>query len=48
MVAVIQARENDVITAFLACQTMLIEPDLALNFHLFRSQERLKPRVSGG
>jgi hypothetical protein len=29
---------------FIAKQAMLFEPDIALNFHLLRYQERLKPR----
>lgn len=29
---------------FMAKQVMLFEPDIALNFHLLRYQERLKPR----
>lgn len=29
---------------FMARQPMLFEPDIALNFHLLRYQERLKPR----
>ncbi|MBV9111135.1 MAG: hypothetical protein JO306_17145 [Gemmatimonadetes bacterium] len=38
-----QARTN----AFLARQPMLLQPDLALRFHLLRYQELLKPRVIG-
>jgi hypothetical protein len=40
------ARENEHVEAFLARPPMLFEPDIALNFHLLRYQERLKPRVS--
>ncbi|TXH02524.1 MAG: hypothetical protein E6R07_14985 [Nevskiaceae bacterium] len=32
------------IDEFMAKQTMLLEPDIALNFHLLRYQETLKPR----
>lgn len=37
--------EQRLIDAFLVKQPMLFEPDIALNFHLLRYQERLKPRV---
>jgi hypothetical protein len=40
------ALENGQVETFLARQPMLFEPDIALNFHLLRYQERLKPRVS--
>lgn len=33
---------------FLARQAMLFEPDIALNFHLLRYQELLKPRFQAG
>ena len=32
------------VDAFMARQAILFEPDIALNFHLLRYQERLKPR----
>jgi tetratricopeptide (TPR) repeat protein len=35
--------EHEHIAAFLQRQPMLFEPDIALNFHLLRYQERLKP-----
>jgi hypothetical protein len=38
--------ENQRIESFLARQQLLFEPDIALNFHLLRYQERLKPRVT--
>jgi hypothetical protein len=38
--------EQQRIEAFLVRQPMLFEPDIALNFHLLRYQETLKPRVS--
>lgn len=34
--------------AFLQRQPMLLQPDVALRFHLLRYQERLKPRVLAG
>ena len=37
--------ENQIVVEFLARQAMLFEPDIALNFHLLRYQERLKPRL---
>ncbi len=40
------AVENKRIETFLARQPLLFEPDIVLNFHLLRYQERLKPRVS--
>lgn len=40
------ALENEQVEAFLAHQPMLFEPDIALNFHLLRYQEHLKPRAS--
>jgi tetratricopeptide (TPR) repeat protein len=36
--------ERERISAFFARQPMLFEPDIALNFHLLRYQEALKPR----
>jgi hypothetical protein len=36
--------EKQRVEKFLARQAMLFEPDIALNFHLLRYQERLKPR----
>jgi hypothetical protein len=36
--------EKQRVEEFIAKQTMLFEPDIALNFHLLRYQERLKPR----
>ncbi|HKR58172.1 MAG TPA: hypothetical protein VJS64_00460 [Pyrinomonadaceae bacterium] len=36
--------EKKHIDEFMAKQEMLLEPDIALNFHLLRYQERLKPR----
>ena len=40
------ALENEQTEKFLARQPMLFEPDIALNFHLLRYQERLKPKIS--
>lgn len=37
------AAESEYVEGFLARQPMLFEPDIALNFHLLRYQERLKP-----
>ena len=37
--------ERKHVDAFLARQPMLFEPDIALNFHLLRYQEKLKPRT---
>ena len=37
--------EQENVAAFLKRQPMLLEPDIALNFHLLRYQESLKPRV---
>jgi hypothetical protein len=39
------ALERRHVDAFIARQPLLFEPDIALNFHLLRYQERLKPRV---
>ena len=39
--------EKEHIKAFIAKQTMLFEPDIALNFHLLRYQERLKIELFG-
>jgi hypothetical protein len=39
--------EEQHIGSFLEHQAMLFEPDIALNFHLLRYQERLKPRYQG-
>ncbi len=36
--------EKKHVDAFMAKQAMLFEPDIALNFHLLRYQEHLKPR----
>jgi hypothetical protein len=36
--------EEQHIDSFLEHQAMLFEPDIALNFHLLRYQQRLKPR----
>jgi tetratricopeptide (TPR) repeat protein len=36
--------EKQRVEEFMARQAMLFEPDIALNFHLLRYQERLKPR----
>jgi len=36
--------EKKHVDEFMARQAMLFEPDIALNFHLLRYQERLKPR----
>lgn len=36
--------EEKRVDEFMARQAMLFEPDIALNFHLLRYQERLKPR----
>lgn len=36
--------ERQRVEEFMARQTMLFEPDIALNFHLLRYQEHLKPR----
>lgn len=36
--------EKKRVDEFMARQAMLFEPDIALNFHLLRYQERLKPR----
>ena len=38
----ISAFENERVEAFLLRQPMLFEPDIALNFHLLRYQEKLK------
>ncbi len=38
--------EQQHVETFLARQPLLFEPDIALNFHLLRYQERLKPRVT--
>ncbi len=38
--------ENEQTEAFLARQPLLFEPDIALNFHLLRYQERVRLRVS--
>jgi hypothetical protein len=38
--------EHEQIDRFRARQPLLFEPDIALNFHLLRYQERLKPRVA--
>lgn len=40
------ALEAQRVDAFLARQPLLFEPDIALNVHLLRYQERLKPRVA--
>jgi tetratricopeptide (TPR) repeat protein len=40
------ALERESVEAFLVRQPMLFEPDIALNFHLLRYQENLKPRVA--
>jgi hypothetical protein len=40
------AREHEQLEAFLACQPMLFAPDIALDFHLLRYQECLKPEVT--
>ncbi|QSX42400.1 tetratricopeptide repeat protein [Shewanella cyperi] len=37
--------EQENVAAFLKRQPILFEPDIALNFHLLRYQESLKPRV---
>jgi hypothetical protein len=37
-------REGEHVESFLARQSLLFEPDIALNFHLLRYQERLKPK----
>ena len=36
--------ERECVEAFFVRQPMLFEPDIALNFHLLRYQELLKPR----
>lgn len=36
--------ERKRVDEFMARQSMLFEPDIALNFHLLRYQELLKPR----
>jgi hypothetical protein len=41
-----ETEERSLIDAFLVKQPLLFEPDIALNFHLLRYQERLKPRVT--
>jgi hypothetical protein len=41
------AIEKEYIKTFLLRQSMLFEPDIALNFHLLRYQENLKPEVLG-
>lgn len=38
--------ESEQVKRFLARQPMLFEPDIALNFHLLRYQESLKPQVA--
>lgn len=37
------AGEREHVTRFVARQPLLLCPDVALNFHLLRYQERLKP-----
>lgn len=39
--------EERYIVDFMTRQPLLFEPDIALNFHLLRYQERLKPRYQG-
>jgi hypothetical protein len=41
------ALEHERIDTFMSRRPLLFEPDLALDFHLLRYQERLKPRLKG-
>ncbi|BCX03757.1 MAG: hypothetical protein KatS3mg053_1695 [Candidatus Roseilinea sp.] len=40
-----ETREREYVEQFIARQPLLLEPDVALSFHLLRYQERLKPGV---